>query len=40
MLNPVDPGIRFTENPIVKKLDNGLYVAVADAGYGSIYLRK
>jgi hypothetical protein len=39
-LNPVDPGIRITENPIVTNLDNGLYVTAADAGYGSIYLKK
>jgi predicted GH43/DUF377 family glycosyl hydrolase len=39
-LNPVDLGISFTENPIVTKLDNGLYVAVVDAGYDSTGLKR
>ena len=39
-MNPVDLGISFTENPIVTKLDNGLYVAVVDAGYDSTGLNR
>jgi hypothetical protein len=39
-LNPVDLGISFTENPVVTRLDNGLYVAVADAGYDSTGLKR
>jgi predicted GH43/DUF377 family glycosyl hydrolase len=39
-LNPVDLGISFTENPIVTKLDNGLFVAVVDAGYDSTGLKR
>ena len=39
-LNPVDLGISFTENPIVTKLENGLYVTVMDAGYDSTGLNR
>jgi len=39
-LNPVDLGISFTENPVVTKLDNGIYVAVVDAGYDSTGLCR
>ncbi len=39
-LNPIDLGISFTENPIVTRLDNGLYVAVMDAGYDSTGLNR
>jgi predicted GH43/DUF377 family glycosyl hydrolase len=39
-LNPLDLGISFTENPVVTKLDNGLYVAVVDAGSDSTGLQR
>jgi predicted GH43/DUF377 family glycosyl hydrolase len=39
-LNPVDLGISFTENPVVTRLDNGIYVAVVDAGYDSTGLQR
>lgn len=39
-LNPVDLGISFTENPVVTKLDNGLYVTLVDAGYDSTGLCR
>ncbi len=39
-MNPVDLGISFTENPVVTRLDNGLYVAVVDAGYDSTGLNR
>ena len=39
-LNPLDNGLSFIENPVVTKLDNGLYVAVADAGYDSSGLSR
>jgi len=34
-LNPLNNGLSFIENPVVTKLDNGLYLTVADAGYDS-----
>jgi predicted GH43/DUF377 family glycosyl hydrolase len=39
-LNPVDLDISFTENPVVTRLDNGLYVALVDAGYDSTGLCR
>jgi predicted GH43/DUF377 family glycosyl hydrolase len=39
-LNPLDLGISFTENPVVTRLDNGLYVALVDAGYDSTGLNR
>jgi len=39
-LNPLDNGLSFIENPVVTKLDNGLYIAVADAGYDSSGLSR
>jgi predicted GH43/DUF377 family glycosyl hydrolase len=39
-LNPVDLDISFTENPIVTKLENGIYVAIVDAGYDSTGLKR
>jgi predicted GH43/DUF377 family glycosyl hydrolase len=39
-LNPLDNGLSFIENPVVTKLDNGLYIAVADAGYDSTGLMR
>ena len=39
-LNPVDLGMSFTENPVVTRLDNGLYVAVVDAGYDSTGFQR
>lgn len=39
-LNPVDLGISFTENPVVTKLSNGLFVALVDAGYDSTGLNR
>ena len=39
-LDPIDNGLSFIENPIVTKLDNGLFVALADAGYDSTGLCR
>ncbi len=39
-LNPIDNGLCFTENPVVTKLDNGLYVTVVDAGSDSSALGR
>lgn len=39
-INPLDNGLSFIENPVVTKLDNGLYVALVDAGYDSTGLRR
>jgi predicted GH43/DUF377 family glycosyl hydrolase len=39
-LNPLDNGLSFIENPVVTRLSNGLYIAVADAGYDSTGLMR
>ena len=39
-LNPLNNGMSFAENPVVTKLENGLYVAVVDAGYDSTGLKR
>lgn len=39
-MNPFDNGLSFIENPVVTKLDNGLYVTVVDAGYDSLGLMR
>ena len=39
-LNPVELGICFTENPVVTKLDNGIYVSIVDAGSDSTGLKR
>jgi hypothetical protein len=39
-INPLDNGLSFIENPVVTKLENGLYVAVVDAGYDSLQLCR
>ena len=39
-LNPLDNGLSFIENPVVTKLNNGLYIALVDAGYDSIGLKR
>ena len=39
-LNPLNNGLSFIENPVVTKLDNGLYVTVVDAGSDSSGLQR
>ena len=39
-LNPINNGLCFTENPVVTRLDNGLYVTVVDAGSDSSALGR
>lgn len=38
--NPLDNGLSFIENPVVTRVNNGLYIMLVDAGYDSTGLTR